>query len=334
MEKTRQHPHPANPLFPREAIARRPLTAAFLLGGLALWAAPAQSADAPQSRVNALVDFEFANEYVTPRGMIVTDEGLTFQPLVLAFVNIYKAEGFLNDVTLIPGVWNDFCGSPVSKTGPTYRTPPTTAWVEIDPIAGVEFGFAKRFKFDMTYTAFNMQVLGIPTSQHLDNKISFDDTDYLKKFALHPYFEFWQELDNKATDADLPAFPGKTVNPGAKHPSPGSSYYLEVGIDPGYTFEGVGGLKLEAPCRVLLPDDRFYGDLYAKSSTVGLYEVGLKATLPLKFMPEGYGHWGVHAGVKYLHFVDDNLYNLNAYNAPGKSTRDTVQVYCGISTFF
>ena len=44
-------------------------------------------------------------------------------------------------------------------------------------------------------------------------------------------------------------------------------------------------------------------------------------------MPQGYGNWGFHAGVKYMDFIDDNLKATQ-----GKS--DVWQVYCGVSTFF
>jgi len=35
-----------------------------------------------------------------------------------------------------------------------------------------------------------------------------------------------------------------------------------------------------------------------------------------------------------MYFVDDNLYHLNSFNAPGHAIRDTTQVYCGLSMFF
>jgi len=287
----------------------------------------------PPSRVNALFNLEFSNEYVTPRGMIVHDKGLTFQPLLLGFINLYKADSFINDVTLVPGVWNDFSTSPVSVHAP-FGSQPKTSWVEIDPIMGISFGFAKHFKLDVTYTAFNMQILDIGTSQHLETKLSFDDSAYLKGFALHPYFEMWQEVDGKATAADVPELVLGPSDASGSHPKPGSSYYLELGIAPGYVFEDLAGLKLEAPCRVLFPNERFYGEYYDDASVVGLYEVGGKASIPLKFMPQGYGLWSVHLGVRYLHFVDENLFQMNSFNAPGKPTRDTVQVYGGFSIFF
>ena len=294
---------------------------AFLAGPLA-----ARAEEAAPSRVDALVNFEFADKYLTPRGMVVHDKGVTFQNLVLGFINVYKGDSFISDVTLVPGIWNDFSSSGVSVNAP-FGSSPKTHWVEIDPIAGVSVGLAKKLKLDVTYTAFNMLILGIGTSQHLETKLTLDDSSWMKAFAVHPYVLYWQELDGKATAAQVPykVFAGQT--------GPDSSHYFEVGIDPSYTFES-SGLKFEVPARVLLPDKDFYGEYYAKSSTVGLYEVGLKASLPLKFMPPGFGHWGAHAGFRYMGFVDKNLQGMQQFNAPGAAIKDSTQIYAGLSVFF
>ncbi len=285
----------------------------------------------PSSKVNFLFNFEFADKYVTPRGMIVRWDGLTVQPLFLTFVHVYKSD--LLSLTLVGGVWNDFGTSGVSKH-PPYGSDPKTHWTEVDPIAGVSIGIGKYVTLDVTYTAFAEQILDIGTSEHLETKLSFDDSCILGPFALHPYVSYWQELDGKATDADVPeAVFGPSPKSGS-HPAPGESFYFDIGIDPSYTFHCLGDLKLEAPCRVLLPNERFYGEYYGSSDTVGLYELGMKATLPLKFMPEGYGHWSAHVGFKYMNFVDDNLYHLNTFNAPGRPTRETWQAYAGVSIFF
>ena len=70
----------------------------FVLGALATAAAlpmasppAASAADASSSKVDALVNFDFSNECLTPRGMIVHDKGFAFQPLVLGFVNVQRA---------------------------------------------------------------------------------------------------------------------------------------------------------------------------------------------------------------------------------------------------
>jgi hypothetical protein len=288
---------------------------------------PAPPPPPAPSRFDALSNFEFSDKYLTPRGMIVHDEGLTFQWLALGLFNLYKGDSFINDVTLLGGVWNDFSTEPVSIHAP-FGSKPKTSFVEIDPIASLSTTFAKDFKLDVTYTAFAMQILDIGTSQHLEVKLGYDDSRYLKAFALHPYVSYWQELDGKATDAQVPFIVFR------HQAGPPSSYYFDIGIDPSHIFTNLGGLKLELPCRVLLPNKDFYGEYYDKASTVGLYEVGIKGTLPINFVPQGYGHWGIHAGFRYMNFVDKNLQDLQEFNAPGHSVSDTVQVYGGFSVFF
>lgn len=331
------HSSQSSPPAPSQTgSARRVLTAALLAASASATAelAPVHAEDAP-SRVHALVAFNFANEYVTPRGMLVRNKGLTVQPLFLTFTSLYKGDSFISEVTLVGGVWNDLGTSGVSVHGP-YGSNPKTPWTEIDPIGGFSIGFAKNFKLDITYTAFAEQILDIGTSHHLETKLSYDDTSILGAFALHPSITLWQELDGKATDAALPGGVIKLppVNPSAKHPAPNSSHYFDLGIAPGYAFKDFHGIKIEAPTRILMPDERFYGDFYAKSSTVAIFETGLKLSFPINFMPAGLGHWGGNVGFKYMNFIDNNLYNLNLFNAPGKPTRDTVQVYLGVSAFF
>jgi hypothetical protein len=287
------------------------LATRYVLGALAVAAAlplsdvTALAEDAPPSRAHALVNFEFSDKYLTPRGMIVQNEGLIFQNLVLGFFNLYGSDTF--SATLVGGVWNCFGTS----TLPDNNGSPTS-WYEIDPIAGMSFGLGKHVTLDITYTAFNMQIFNIPFSEHLETKLSFNDSDLLGNFALHPYVILWTELHNKAvanTDA-----------------SPSESFYFDIGVAPSFTCKTTG-IKFEAPCRVLLAEDDFYGTGAGSHSTVGLYELGVKATIPLKFMPAGYGNWSFHIGGKYMDFVDDNLIATQ-----GRS--DTFQIFGGLTTFF
>jgi hypothetical protein len=322
-----------NPIASTFCIGSRTVGALAVALSLPLASGPARAEETaaaapapPPSRFHAVSNFEFSDKYLTPRGMIVHNDGLTFQWLALGLLNLYSSDSFINDVTLVGGVWNDFSSEGVSIHAP-FGSKPTTSFVEIDPIAGVSVSFAKNLKLDVTYTAFAMQILDIGTSQHLEVKLGFDDSRYLKGFALHPYVSFWQELDEKATAARVPYIVYLNQS------GPDSSYYFDIGIDPSYTFEKLG-LKLELPCRVLLPNKDFYGEYYDEASTVGLYEVGIKASFPLKFIPQGYGNWGFHAGFKYMNFVDKNLQGMQEFNAPGHAVDDTVQYYGGFNVFF
>ena len=233
---------------------------------------------------NLLLNVEFADKYVTPRGMIVRDRGLTIEPLALIFLNAYKGEGFINSVTFVGGGWWDFGTSTVSKHPPAH-TGHGTNFTEFDPIGGIAIGFLKRFKLEVTYTAFMERILDIGTSDNLETKLSFDDSDFLKAFALHPYFSYWQELWNKATDADVPYTVFGPSPASGSHPNPGPSYYLRSRhLRSGFLHvhcQGCGDLKIEAPCRLLLANNRFYGEYYKSSPTDRrrpLGGVGLKAT--------------------------------------------------------
>ena len=285
------------------------------------------------AKVNLLLNFEFADKYVTPRGQIVRDNGLTFQPLLLAFLTLHEGDGLISSFKFLGGVWNDIGSRAVSEHAP-FGTNPKTHYTEIDPILGLEIGIMKKVTLDVTYTAFVEQILDIETSHHLEVKLSYDDTPLLGAFALHPYVSYWKELEGKSTAARVPfAVFGRSPHTGSATP-PDEGYYFEVGVNPGYTFKPVGDLRVEFPCRVLFPSDDFFGEFYDSKSTVGLYEVGVKASIPLKFMPKGYGNWSLHAGYKYMNFVDNNLSEMQQFNAPGKATDEVHQIYGGLSIFF
>jgi hypothetical protein len=269
------------------------------------------AAQPPPSRVNALVDLTMASHYLTPRGMDVVRQGVVFQPMVLTFFNVYKSDSFLNSATVVAGMWNCFATSkqPSSDSNGAKKT----GWIETDPIAGLCFGLAKNFTLSVTYTAFSMQIDNIPFSQHLETKLAFNDSDYLKEFALHPYVIYWQELSGKAV--------------ANTDPNPSNSFYFDVGVSPGFTFKDFYDIKLEAPCRILMANSNFYGTGAGGTTFVSLYEFGLKASMPLKFMPQGYGHWSANIGFKRQGFDNPNL------RATQGEAGATV-VYGGISTFF
>jgi len=298
-------------------------TSSFVLGSLAAAvlplavssAAAGEAATPPPSRVNALVDLTVTSHYLTPRGMDVDRQGVVFQPLILAFFNVYQADSkdaFIKDATVVGGFWSCYGTHQLPATQGS-ATGNKTGWIETDPIAGVSVDFAKNFKVSVTYTAFDMHIYDIPFSQHLETKVSYDDSEYLKAFALHPYVIYWQELQGKAvssTDAN-----------------PSSSHYFDVGVTPGYTFKDFYNIKLEAPCRILMAADGFYGTGAGPTPFVSLYEIGAKASAPLPFMPAGYGHWSANLGVKYQHFCNDNI--KATQNEDGATV-----VYGGVSCFF
>ncbi len=58
------------------------------------------------SKIHLFVQNEFSDRYLTPRGLLVENEGLVWQPLAILMFDVYSADsGFLTDATIAPGNW-------------------------------------------------------------------------------------------------------------------------------------------------------------------------------------------------------------------------------------
>lgn len=283
------------------------------LGGTTSGKDPVIPAPEPASRVHALFQLDFSDHYITPRGLNVENEGLVVQPLFLAFWDLYSSKtGFLENITLTTGVWSSV-HSEESGTDPGH-------WNEFDPIAGLAFKFAKIWKLETNYTAFDSMVDSYPTSHHLEVKLSLDDSAMLGKFALRPYVAYWWELENKATVV----FNSATSE---------ESGYFTFGINPSVQ---LGNVKLEFPTYVNIVQDDFYQEFDGTGGGSGAAVFGteIKATIPMKFMPKGMGAWNFYAGVKYYHLNNDGLRDGNSVLTPREHKDDLVQFHGGFSVFF
>jgi len=266
-----------------------------------------------QAWVHALLQLDLSDHYITPRGLNVENEELIFQPLFLVFWSLYSnPDGFLTDVSLTTGVWSSF-HTKKSGADPGH-------WNEFDPIAGLTFKFKGGVTLDTTYTAFESMVDSYPTSQHLEVKLSYDDSKFLGPFALHPYVAYWQELDEKATVV----FNTATSK---------STYYFTIGINP--TFKA-GPVKVELPTFINLVDDEFYQQFDGSPGGSGLavFCTGVKLSVPLTFVPKDLGFWTLYAGVKYYHLENEGLLDGNSVLTPNEHREDLVQFHGGLSIFF
>jgi len=263
--------------------------------------------------IHALLQLDFSDHYITPRGLNVENEGLIFQPLFLVFWDLYSSkDGFLQDITLTTGVWSSF-HTRESGADPGH-------WNEFDPIAGLGFKFADHWKLDLNYTAFRSMVDSYPTSHHLEVKLGFDDSKFLGAFALNPYIAFWKELENKATVAFNPA-------------TSEESYYFTVGVSPSFK---AGPVKFEFATYINIVDGDFYQKFDGTGGGSGLAVFGteVKVSVPLSFIPKDMGFWTLYAGVKYYHLSNDGLRDGNMVLTANEHKDDLVQFHGGISIFF
>ena len=95
--------------------------------------------------------------------------------------------------------------------------------------------------------------------------------------------------------------------------------YAQIGIAPGYTFfpDSTYPLAVSVPLSVGLSLKDYYEFGTGSDDTFGYFSGGVSVSVPLAFIPPGFGKWLVKGGVTVLYLGD----NLTAVN-----DRDKVQV--------
>lgn len=232
--------------------------------------------------VHFLMDVTAKTHYLTPRGLVVENEGSSIQVLTLVIVDVYqgKPEDVVNRVSVVGGMWNNFLDT----------APGGQAWNEIDPIISVEVQMWKNWIFSITYVPFVSPPDLFDTEHNLEFKIAYDDTDLLGDFALHPYVKpFWNfSGDSVVVLGDTP------------------SWDFEIGIAPSFTFMKDTSLPVTVtfPIFMTLGDSKFFG---GGEGGIGTYSAGIEVSIPLTFIPKEWGFWKLHAGVQYFHIENESL---------------------------
>jgi hypothetical protein len=287
-----------------------------LLGPVALVfsiASPGFSQDVLGSQVNGLMSFDFSDNYITPRGLHVEDEGLVTQPLVLLFWKLHASnQGKVADVTLATGVWNSF-HSVRSGVNPS-------RWNEVDPILNLTVKFRSGFSVDAGTTAFYTPTDSYATSAHGDFKLTYNDS-WMRGFSVNPYVAYWIELQNKATVVFDPA----TSSEGS---------YLTVGATP--TF-GLGATTVDVGTYANFVSSDFYQRFDGSDGGSGLavFSVAPKVSMPLKFLGVTHGAWTGYAGVTYYYLRNQGLLDGNqVLSNASESDSNLTKFRVGLSVFF
>ena len=268
------------------------------------------------SKITGLLNFDFGTNYITPRGLNVQNKGLTIQPLALLFFDLYSSkDGPLTDATFTAGVWNDF------QTYTRNSGPRPGPWDEIDFTGGITLKGLKGFQFDTFYTSFTSQTGAYPTTTNLDFKLTYHDS-FIPGFGINPYVEYFQDVTHVATVALDPATSRR-------------SFYFVLGMDPTYAFKCIP-LTIELPTFMNFCGSHFYQKFDGEGGGSGfaLISTELKGTVPLKFIPKGYGLWSVYAGVQYYNLQNDGLLDGNQVLATSTRARNLVQGHLGLTIFF
>ncbi len=248
--------------------------------------------------IHGFFDVSFSNDYITPRGLLVTNTGLTTQILNGLAFDLYKDRySAINLVSVYFGTWNDLWSQQNSTT--------VGSWNEFDWFVGVNVGFAQYWKAGLQYVVFLSPPGNFAQERNLELSLFFDDGSLTgSALNINPYVKWFNAISGDST-----VVVGKQ----------GRTYDVEIGMIPTLALKKLNGVPLTflAPTWVTVGPTTYWNrgvagcGLVATTpcglSNAGVFSTGLTAKLALEAVPPRWGNWYVKAGFQYYHLINDSL---------------------------
>jgi hypothetical protein len=293
---------------------RLPILSALSLS-IAAFSGPAtaQSQDPPLA-IHGFNDVSVKNDYITPRGLLVTNNRITTQILNGLVLNLYNDPAApISSVSLVAGIWNDLDGGQRSRT--------VGSWNEFDWFVGANFQVGKFWELGVTYVEFLSPPGNFAAEHNLEFSAKFDDSSWLAPISLHPYAKLFYEVSGPST-----VVTGRN----------GSTFDVELGVVPTIDLHPWSvPATLTAPTWFTVGPASYWGG----NQNFGVVTTGLTGTFPIDTIPKQYGAWNFHLGVQYYHLINDRLLLaqrlIGSAGGPGsRGLRDVVVGFAGIGINF
>jgi hypothetical protein len=283
------------------SLAKGIVVSAIFAAGLTGTSVHAQSAPADGGPVlSGVMDVSVQNDYITPRGVVVTTHGVALQTLGAANLTLP------NGITFTGGVWVDF--------NPGYdKTAASTRGVnETDPFFGVSYQATKRLSIGARYWAFVGN--NFPrTANNLEFSVAYADGSPGQKLTFNPYAKLFWEISGSSTTGV-----GKN----------GHTFDVEIGAVPTYN---AGPVIISVPTWFTVGPKSFFGPI--QDGSFGVFSTGLKLATPLNLGPRA-GKWTLYAKAQYYNLANDNLVLVKSALNKGDHDRDQLQFGVGIDVGF
>jgi hypothetical protein len=242
-----------------------------------LLAAPAVAQEEDTARFSGIFQLDVTNAYFF-RGILQEREGVVLQPWAELYMSLYSSEdGFLRDVTVGAGAWNSF------HSERTLNRDQNQWWYELDVYPLISLGFAGGVNLLTVYYFYTSPNDAFTTAQEANFKLSWDDSEAFGAWSMQPWVNVAWEVVNTAF-------------------GPQEGYGLQAGIAPTLYAAEDESFTLTAPAEVGLSLEDYYEGSNGENHTFGYANVGLAASIPLTFVPEGAGSWSLGLSGKYFFF--------------------------------
>lgn len=259
------------------------------------------------SAIHGLLDIAFKNDYITPRGLLVTDTGLTIQVLSILTLEVYKDKDpctFINNLSLVGGGWNDIWT--------VQHDPYVGPWNEFDWFAGFVITFDQNWKLATQFLEFLSPPHHFKTERNLESTLSYDDSKWNLPIVFNPYAKFFWAISGDSTVVV------------GKH---GHTYYVELGITPTLDLNRYGiPTVITSPTWITIGPAQFWNGsilgIKKEKSHFGVFSTGLTAKTPLTWIPTAFGNWYFSINVQYYHLINDNLLKAQTFTLILDSIKD------------
>ncbi len=252
----------------------------------------AEDDDPNTGALSLTFDNSFTTAYVF-RGILNERDGLIWQPAIDLSLNLFEAEeAIVRSVDLGVGIWNSIhsrdTGSTGNGPGPMYET---------DYYPSLSVSWAGGITSAITYYVYTSPNNAFRTIEEVTVDLSYDDSDLLGAFAVHPTATF-------AFETHRSSFGG--IGKGA---------VVVLGIGPGLEvtlpFEGADKypIGITFPVNLGLSMDDYYKN-GAENDTFGYATIGAHASIPVACIPARYGAWSITNGFD-IYFLNDALEAAN-----------------------
>lgn len=266
----------------------------------------ASAQEASDWSLHGFGDVSVKNDYVTPRGLVVTTAGATVQVLNgLVFVSP-------GGVAITAGTWTDL------NPGYSRADGNISTLNEFDFFVGVSATVADRLEAGVQYVQF---ISGQPSvafhdERNIEFSLKYKDGGKDSPITLNPYAKLFWAFDSKSS----------TVVTGKA----GGTFDVELGAVPTIA---AGGATISAPTWVTVGPKSYWGLGSSKDGNLGVVTTGLKVSAPLSFITGGNGV-SIYAQAQYYHLINDNLVTAKAILNNGDHKRDHVVFGGGLSFGF
>jgi hypothetical protein len=239
--------------------------------------APAVAQDEAESRFSGIVQLDTTNAYFF-RGILQEREGIIFEPWTELYANLYSSEtGFLRDVTVGGGMWMSWHSErTLANEDPQWL-------YEVDYYPLVSLGFAGGVSLTGVYYFYTSPNDAFTTVQELNLKLAWDDSEAFGAWSMQPWINVAYETENSSLG-----------------PARGTGFQL--GIAPTLYATESESFTLTAPMEAGFSAEDYYEDSGGENHFFGYGSVGLSASIPLSFVPEGAGAWSLGLTAKYMFF--------------------------------